>query len=346
MELFSIAIMIMIFKGILVSIAGPIPSYDMQRILATRTPKEAAKMSGFVSLVMYFPRYMLIAGLTVIALVFFSDEIHGMSGESIDFEMILPWTVSNFIPAGVMGLLLAGLIAAFMSTFAASVNAAPAYLVNDIYKRYINPNASSKTNIRMSYLASFLVIVVGIGFGFFVESIDEITKWIVAGLWGGYTAANLLKWIWWRFNGFGYFWGMIVGLIASLVTPVLLPEWHILNRFPVILAVSMIGCLIGTYAKPPTDIEVLKDFYKKVRPWGFWKPIDKLVKEENPKFRENTHFWRDMFNCAIGIVWQMTLVVMPIYMILSKWTEMIIAGAIFVVMSIILKLNWLNKIEN
>lgn len=72
------------------------------------------------------------------------------------------------------------------------------YLVNDIYKRFINPNVDEKTYVRMSYLCSFLVVAVGVAFGLVVESIDSVTQWIVNALWGGYTAANVLKWYWWR----------------------------------------------------------------------------------------------------------------------------------------------------
>ena len=130
-ELFGIFFMMVLLKGILQSMAGPAPNYDMQRVLSTRTPKEAAKMSGFVNVILLFPRYMLITGLTILALVFFSDELNGM-GADVDFEQILPFAIRNFVPVGLMGLLIAGLLAAFMSSFAATVNAAPAYLVNDI----------------------------------------------------------------------------------------------------------------------------------------------------------------------------------------------------------------------
>jgi len=343
-DFFGWAIMMMLFKGILVSIAGPVPSYDMQRILATRTPKESAKMSGLVSLVLHPPRTFMIIGLTVIALVYLTPEITTM-GNNIDFEMVLPYTLNNFIPPGIRGLLLAGLIAAFMSTFAANVNAAPAYLVNDIFKRYINPHASNKTNVRLSYLASFLIVVVGISLGFVIDTIDSITKWIVSGLFGGYTAANLLKWIWWRFNGSGYFWGMLTGLAGSLLTPLILPQMTSLNAFPIVLAIAMAGSLIGTFATPPEKMEVLKNFYKKTRPWGLWKPVYQEVAKEDPGFEKNNNFGRDMFNSAIGIIWQMTLVVAPMYLIIREYSSMWITVGIFVLTSAILKFNWLDKLE-
>ncbi len=81
--------------------------------------------------------------------------------------------LSQYVPVGVVGFLLAGLMAAFMSNFAATINAAPAYIVNDIYKRFINPNASAKTYVRLSRLASLAVLVVGVIFGLMTTSIYD-----------------------------------------------------------------------------------------------------------------------------------------------------------------------------
>jgi SSS family solute:Na+ symporter len=223
-SLFTVIMMLMLFKGILASMAGPAPNYDMQRVLATRNPREASLMSATVNVVLYVPRYMLIAGLTILALGPLRETLQGLwttaiqEGAQPDFEQILPVVIqSAIIPVGLTGLLLAGLLAAFMSTFAATVNAGPAYIVNDIYKRFINPAASNKVQVQMSYVTTVLVVAVGIVFGFLTETITEVTLWIVGGLYGGYVAANVLKWHWWRFNGFGFFWGMIIGTLGALV---------------------------------------------------------------------------------------------------------------------------------
>jgi hypothetical protein len=195
----------------------------MQRILSTRSPREAAKMNGFVNVVLLIPRYMLITGLTVLALAFFSPQLRAM-GDGVDFELILPLALKSFVPTGLLGLLIAALLAAFMSNFAATVNAAPAYIVNDIYRKYVRPDADQRTLVRMSYLSSVGVVVIGTAMGFFVGSLNSMVQWIVSALYGGYTASNLLKWYWWRFNAWGYFWGMVAGIAGAGLTPVLLPS--------------------------------------------------------------------------------------------------------------------------
>ena len=346
-SLFTIFFMLMMFKGILVSMAGPAPNYDMQRILATRNPKEAGLMSGFVNVALFFPRYMMVTGFTVLALVYFMPQLQGM-GENLDFELIMPYAIKNFIPVGLTGVLIAGLLAAFMSTFAATVNAAPPYIVNDIYKRYINPNADPKKYVRLSYVASLVLVVAGIAFGYVVESINDITLWIVGALWGGYAAANVLKWYWWRFNGYGFFTGMVTGIISAMVIPkmmaVFFPQLNDLYGFPFILVFSTIGCIAGSLLTPPDEDEVLKKFYMRVRPWGFWKPVYEKVRLDNPDFQRNRDFGRDCFNVVIGLIWQITLVALPMYIVIKEPSGIIYTGIVLVITSVILKKNWLDKL--
>jgi Na+/proline symporter len=252
--------------------------------------------------------------------------------------------IERFVPPGFRGLLLAGLLAAFMGTFAAFINAAPAYIVNDLYKKYFRPNASNRTYIRMSYLSSFLLVVIGVAAGFFAESINSLTLWITSALYGGYAAANVLKWIWWRFNSYGYFWGMLGGLIASTVIPPLFPETSAIFIFPIILAISFLGCIVGTYTTPPDEEVVLKKFYKQTNPWGFWGPIKEKVLADDPNFQPNKQFGRDLWNVLVGIVWQMTLVVMPIYLIIKDWKDLSICLILFVITSWSLKRYWYDQL--
>ena len=345
---FTIIWMMMLFKGILVSMAGTAPNYDMQRVLATRRPKESAFMSGMVSVAL-FPRWLMIGGIAVLGLVFFSPQLKAM-GSDIDFEMIMPYVIQNFLPVGVVGIIIAGLLASYMSTFDSTVNAGAAYVVNDIYKLYINPDASSKKTVRISYLASFLIVVVGIIFGVMSSSIHTVMAWIVSGLYGGYTAPNILKWHWWRLNGYGYFWGMVGGLGTSLLIVILqhfgiIPNIQALYTFPVILVISFVASVVGSLATEPDDDEVLKSFYTSVRPWGLWQPVLEKVKRDDPNFKRNPSCGRDLLNVSAGIVWQMTLVLIPLYLVIHQFRAVGIAVLLVVLSSLFLKKNWYNKLE-
>jgi SSS family solute:Na+ symporter len=357
-ELFGFFVMMLLFKGIPISAAGPAPNYDMQRILSAKNPREASMMSAWVNIVLTPPRYFLIMGLTVLAAAFFGPDLRAM-GTHMDFELVLPLALGRFVPVGLLGFLIAGLLAAFMSNFAATVNAAPPYFVNDIYKRYINPNASPKTYVRLSYLASFAVIVIGVIFGWNVTSVNEVVVWIVSGLWGGYTASNVLKWYWWRFNGWGYFWGMLTGISSALIMPKIVPLvpflQHLLARyvinmevviiFPLVVGISLVGCLLGTFLTAPEDDAVLMDFYRRVRPWGFWGPVLKKVLAEDPSFKRNKDFFRDLFNIAVGIVWQIALVALPLYIVIKEFDRAALAAGVILVTSLILKFTWYDHLE-
>ena len=347
-EMFGIIFGLMFFKGVLASLAGPAPNYDMQRILATRNPREASLMNGTVNLALYFPRYLMITGITILALAFCMTDLRAMAKP--DFELILPIVLRDYIPTGVIGLLLAGLLAALMSNFAATLNAAPAYIVNDIYKRFLNPNMTPKAQVQWSRIASLVVLVVGVLFGAFTTSIAEVMMWIVGGLYGGYVMANVLKWYWWRFNGYGYFWGMMAGLLSAMFVPSLAALLHIhvantLYLFPVILGCSIAGCLLGTLLTKPEDDAVLMKFYSTVNPWGCWGPVREKVVKQNSSFRPNPDFKKDAVNVAVGIVWQLCLTALPIYIVLREWPW---AGAIAValaVTSVFLKFRWYDKLE-
>lgn len=345
-SLFGAFFMMMLFKGVFASVAGPAPNYDMQKILSTRSPKEASKMSGFVSIILLPIRYSLIIGLTVLGLLYYNQMNLQSADGTIDFERILPVTINSFLPAGLVGLVLTGLLGAFMGTFSGTLNAAQAYIVNDIYLKYIRPGAPNHRVILMNYIVGTLVVITGIVLGFFVKDINHVLQWIVSALYGGYIAANVLKWYWWRFNANGFFWGMLCGVAAALVFTRFFEGVEFLYYFPLLFAISLAGAIAGTYAAPPTDMQVLKQFYRTVHPWGFWKPVLKAVQRDEPGFGPNTHFRRDMFNVTLGIIAQLCLTILPMYLVLSRTVPLLITVLILAVIIFILKRTWWDHLSD
>ena len=344
-SLFGLFFMMMLFKGIFASLAGPAPNYDMQKVLSTRSPKDASKMTGFVSIVLLPIRYSMITGLTVLALLYYNQlYLKGPDGVT-DFEKILPATINNFLPVGVLGIVVTGLLGAFMGTFSGTLNAAQAYIANDIYLKYFKPNATNKQIMVVNYTSGIIVVLVGIFFGFLAADVNAILQWIVGGLYGGYVAANCLKWYWWRFNANGFFWGMVVGIVAALLMPYF-TDGLPLYWWPVLFLLSLIGCIVGTFAAPPTSQEVLINFYKTVKPWGFWKPIENLVIQQDATFLPNKNFKLDMFNVVVGIIGQLCFTLLPMYFILNKQVPLLITLGLIVMIVIILKKTWWNKLEN
>jgi solute:Na+ symporter, SSS family len=344
--MFGIFFMMMLFKGVFASLAGPAPNYDMQKILSTKSPKEASKMTGFVSLILLPIRYSMIIGLTVLGLLYYNQLNLNDGAGGIDFEKVLPATINQFLPVGILGLVLTGLFGAFVGTFSGTLNAAQAYFVNDVYLKYINPTANNKKVITANYLSGVIIVTIGIFLGFLAKDVNSILQWIVSGLYGGYIAANVFKWYWWRFNAHGFFWGMFAGVAGALVFSKIFSGIEFLYYFPLLFLISITGCLVGTYTAPPTNTDVLKKFYSTVKPWGFWQPIHQLVVADDPSFAPNKRFKLDMFNVVLGIIAQCCLTVLPMYIVLWMKLPLFITILVLSIIIIVLKKTWWNKLED
>ncbi|WP_373550165.1 sodium:solute symporter family protein [Haliscomenobacter sp.] len=354
-QLFSAVVGMMLISGIMKSLAGPAPNYDCQKILSTRSPEEAAKMSGFISVILMPIRYFMTMGFCVLGILYFEQLNLTRLGEGIiNFESIMPAVISKYLPVGLIGLVLAGFLGAFMSNFSGTLNAGQAYLVNDIYLKFVNPQAERKQIITMSYLSGVVMVIFGIGLGLFIKDVNMIFNIITAGLYGGFVCANVLKWYWWRFNATGYFYGMLAGIVASAIPPALsvsgitnyFDGTRMLYFFPVFIVIQLIACILGTYAAPATNQETLLSFYKTVRPWGFWKPIHALAVAEDPTFEGNKNFGVNMLNLFLGITGQLLLMLLPMYLILNKWTGLGIVLALLVVVFVVMKRTWWNRLTD
>jgi hypothetical protein len=137
---------------------------------------------------------------------------------------------------------------------------------------------------------------------------------------------------------------MVKSAFGSDAADVMALLGHPITSFPVILAVSLVGALLGTYLTPPEEESVLKEFYRRVRPWGFWGPIEAKVLAEEPSFQKNTDFWRDMFNIAVGIVWQTCFIVLAIYLVTRSFRNVAITAGILALTCLILKKTWYDTL--
>jgi len=356
---FGIFFILMTFQGVLKAMSGPAPNYDMQRLLSAKSPIEAAKISGFVNVVLLFPRYLMIAGMAVLALCFIGPEWTRLQAEAAahgqvftgDIDSILPWVIRNYMPPGLMGLALAGMLSAFMATYSASLNAAPAYVVNDIYRKYIRPDAPQKRLVQLSYITSLTFAVLGALIGWQLTSIDGIVGWITTGLYGGYTVANVIKWYWWRLNGTGYAASMALGVAVAMwmavwKDPVTGQAINALSAFPWLLLACLAAAVIGSYVTKPTDMATLKLFYKKTRPWGFWKPVLEALRTDEPEVQPNRDFWRDMFNSLTGVVWQTAITASAIFLIIREMDRFWLSLGLVVLCSVVMKFTWWDKLRD
>jgi solute:Na+ symporter, SSS family len=340
-SLFMFFTAMLLLKGVLVSMAGPTPNYAIQHILSTRSPREAALENMVMAMVSLTPRFLLIAGIATLGIVYFSPDLAAM-GAKVNFEKILPGVLNKYVPIGLKGVLIAALLASFMSTFVSTVNSGAAYVVNDIYKRYINPHAPARRYVVAAWITSSAVVVLGILFGLVTKSVHGVTEWIVSALVPAFVAPNVLKWHWWRFNGYGFFAGMVAGTAAAVLKVFI--TMHPVFAFLLILLISFAASILVCLITAPESDDVLKAFYKSVRPWGWWGPVYRKCLAEDPAFQPNRDFQRDLFNIAVGLIWQTSLVTAPIYLAIQHWEEMWVSLVVCAVTSAVLKFTWYDRL--
>ncbi len=283
--------------GILINTSGAGGHYQEQRFLATKNAAEAAK-AGFGWGFFIIPRWAMIAGFAFIA-------VAGLVGTD-DPEQILPIVLVDMIPSGLRGLVLAGLFAAFMSTYSSIINAAASIVVRDLIQPN-RPGLSDKQLVRLSYAVTVAVVVIGTAIGFRAESIKGIWVWMIAGLIGGTLIPNVLRWHWWRLNGWGYSIGVFGGLLTALVAG-LLAHFKVFaaepleyQYAPIIWIVTIIGCFAGSLLTRPTRMETLTDFYAKVRPFGLWGPVKTAAGELPPLAGPAASVGRIVLNVILGL---------------------------------------------
>jgi hypothetical protein len=142
---------------------------------------------------------------------------------------------------------------------------------------------------------------------------------------------------------------MLAGIVPAIALAVL-KSFGVLKGldlyyWPVLFLLSLAGSIIGTYAAPPTDEATLKSFYKVVRPWGWWKPVHEKVLKEDPSFAGNRNFRRNAFNIVLGMIGQLCLTILPMYIVLWLQLPLVITAALLLVIILVLKKTWWDRLS-
>jgi SSS family solute:Na+ symporter len=234
-----------------------------------------------------------------------------------------------------------------MSTFSATVNAGASYLTHDLYEKYLRPGASNRHLVRASKLSSAVVIIAGILVGMQARNINDIFDWIMMVLGTAVLMPNVLRWFWWRFNGMGFAIGTLVGVAAAVVS-ISAPAFRdapSYQSFPILLAVSVLSSVAATLLSPPTDMQTLKQFYRHVRPAGFWGPVRRAVLAERGELPRGTFRW-DVVTALIVATGLQALFLMSTYACTHQWREFSVAGAVVLACGVATYFTWYTKLPD
>ncbi|MGC9092883.1 MAG: sodium:solute symporter family protein [Bacteroidota bacterium] len=191
------------------------------------------------------------------------------------------------LPVSLRGLMLAAFAAAYMSTIGTQLNWGASYLVNDLYRRFMVRNRSEKHYVTASQITTILLMILSTIVTFFMESIADAWKFLIA-LGAGTGLVYLLRWFWWRINA----WSEISSMAAAFVTSLILQyQFHLSESSPkefaylvlITVAITTAVWLLVTFLTKPEPKETLLAFYRRVRPSAkLWGPIAREAPDVNP----------------------------------------------------------------
>jgi SSS family solute:Na+ symporter len=256
-------------------------SYVAQRMLASKSEKDALGGTLFFNLAHYIlrPWPWILVALASIIIYPTTDDIHrafpnvdpSLIGPDIAFPAML-----KFLPAGWIGLMVGGLIAANSSTILSHLNWGASYLVHDFYRRFLKPTETEKHYVRAGRLATVLLFVLSSALVFVLQTAQE-AFYLILQVGAGTGLLYLLRWFWWRVTA----WCEIVAMSSSFAISAV---FFVLTRHgfsigadqQLLLTViaTTICWVITAYVGPQTDRQTLIDFYKKIKPFGpGWRRI-------------------------------------------------------------------------
>ncbi|MGJ8659339.1 sodium:solute symporter family protein [Cellulophaga fucicola] len=280
--------------------------YIAQRMLAAKDANHAIGATFFFNIMHYALRpwpWILVALASIVVypdIASISEAFPNIAADKLGHDLAYPAMLTK-LPSGLLGLVLASLIAAYMSTISTQLNWGSSYIVYDFYKQQVNPNASEKKLVAVGRISTVILMVLSACLALLMQNAMEVFDMLL--LFGAGTGLIfILRWFWWRINA----WTEIAAMFASgalsiilKVTPVgnylfaaetgVFPDWF---QIPFVMLVTTIIWVAATFMTKPESKEVLNSFYKKIQPGGpGWEKVVVDAKADNIEIVNPNEKW-------------------------------------------------------
>ncbi len=272
--------------------------YIAQRMLAAKNENHAIGATFFFNIMHYALRpwpWILVALASLVVfpdLASIQEAFPGITEDKLGHDLAYP-AMLTMLPAGLLGLVVASLVAAYMSTISTHLNWGASYLVNDVYKEFVDKDASEKKLVAVGRLSTVLLMVVSTLIALALTNAVQLFDYII--MFGAGTGLIfILRWFWWRINAWSEISAMFSSGIISVIisTPTVkammfgadgqegwFPDWF---QFPFVVITTTIIWLTVTFMTKPDDDSKLFDFYKRIQPGGpGWKKVLAKAAAEN-----------------------------------------------------------------
>jgi len=271
---------------------------------------------------------------------------------TINPERVMPAVLLYAIPPGFRSLMVVSLIAAAMAGFGAWINQSAGFFTRDIYQQHLRPAAAVGELMVATWAFIAAIVTAGYLFAFWAPSINDVWAWIIMGLGSGLMFPQLLPLYWKRFNGVGYTVGILGGIAAALAQrffgPSLGAHWSFLNDerwlLPTIGLAGLAAAVIGSLATPPTPEPVLRRFFNRTLPFGFWGSYRQELPPELRRHVDAEHR-REIAALPLALVFQTTAFLTPMLAVTRNWQDFAVCGGIMASSFLGLYAVWLRRID-
>jgi len=337
--------------------------YIAQRMLAAKNENHAIGATFFFNIMHYALRpwpWILVALASLVVypdIASISAAFPNVPADKLGHDLAYSAMLTK-LPSGLLGVVLASLVAAYMSTISTQLNWGSSYMVFDFYKQQINPNATEKQMVAVGRLSTVVLMVLSAILALALQNAEEVFKLLISfGVGTG--LIFILRWFWWRINA----WSEITAMFASGILSILiattslkeilfdtdtglLPDW---SELPFIMIVTTIIWLAATFMTQPESKEVLRSFYRKIQPGGpGWAKVVEEAKIDNVEIVTTNEKWSVPSGIAamlLGVVLVYSMMFATGYWIYGRTTSAMILTGVALISGFLLIKAW-NRMKS
>lgn len=320
--------------------------YIAQRMLSAKDEKNAIGATLLFNIAHYALRpwpWILIALASLVLYPELSDIATQFPNATLGHDLGYPAMLTH-LPAGLLGLVVTSLIAAFMSTISTHLNWGSSYVALDFYKRFVKPSASEKELVNIGRLSTVVLMVLAALLALVLTNALSAFQ-ILLQIGAGTGLVFILRWFWWRINAYSEITGMAVSFALALLFEFV--DFGLEDHQKLVLSVLITTiCWVGvTFLTKPTDTKVLAKFYNSITPYGRgWKTFKKIAADKSIELKTSTdRFTIDLASMLLGVVFVYTALFATGYVIYGNWTGALILAAIALISGFSIFKLWNDK---
>ncbi|SIQ01081.1 sodium:solute symporter family protein [Maribacter ulvicola] len=336
--------------------------YIAQRMLAAKDENHAIGATFFFNIMHYALRpwpWILVALASIVVypdLASIQEAFPNVTADKLGHDLAYSAMLTK-LPSGLLGVVLASLVAAYMSTISTQLNWGSSYIVFDFYKQQINPNASEKRLVAVGRISTVVLMVFSAALALLLQNALQLFD-ILLAFGAGTGLIFILRWFWWRINAWSEITAMFASGIISIIlklTPVgaylfatetgVLPDW---SEYIFIVVVTTIIWLAATLMTQPESNDTLRSFYTKIQPGGpGWSKVVSDAKTDKVEIVKDKEKWSvpaGITAMLLGVVLIYTIMFATGYWIYGRTTQAIVLTVVSAIAGVLLVKAW-NRLK-